>query len=778
MGRAFEGAVEWVKNRAPLDTPPHEYAHIYIRALADDPIVRLGIKQFGSEEALVEHVGQYYANRLTGSTLKRMATWLKQFWSKVKRYFGKVSAKDIGNILGEQFFQEARFPEIAKTTFGNDIAYMLETRAEDTGKPMENNTEGTNFEGLLEELYDNDPGVMFQRSFFAVTGLLLPDTTFAKLYEYARENRDLNLADDFNLNLLRNGMNGIIEKDLEKRPVVSGGKFDKMLKAWFQKANSTTFVSFDRKSNKGRWRDRIIVRKKGNKVIDIVIEPIPLNDEGKAIDPVSNKEYSSREVQTFIEEDQIEFATRNKLIYVRMKDSAFVEKTSNKAGGGTYFARASDIDIKLDGATINAFNEYFAEQYQNGDRNYLQFFFAETQGDNSQIFFSAVPREIIEQFAGRVAVKTSVVEKQKFIRRQDLKANPGKIYLFGDNLQQQGLGGQAKEMRGEPNAIGIPTKIKPAMTPDSFMTDKNYESNIKSIDEAFAKIPVGATIVIPSDGLGTGLAKLNTSAPNTFAYLQRKISELSEGAPTVKDLPVVKIISGGQTGADQAGLMAGQKLGIETGGTAPPGFRTATGQQKQLLESYGLVEGEQDPKIYVKRTIKNAQDADGTVWFGNQSSPGGRLTLGAQAQEGKPRPLINPTPEQLASWIQANNIKVLNVAGNREHTNIGITNKTIQTITEALSVPQKAIAPDRDRAFEQYLDNEIAKNNISDKHKKDMIEQAAKHAGNNPYIYHQLAGIHERWKSIAGRDYLMRATLGGKSVANAWKGLKYLRLRV
>jgi Circularly permutated YpsA SLOG family len=35
-----------------------------------------------------------------------------------------------------------------------------------------------------------------------------------------------------------------------------------------------------------------------------------------------------------------------------------------------------------------------------------------------------------------------------------------------------------------------------------------------------------------------------------------------------------KIISGGQTGADQAGLRTAKRLGIETGGWMPQGWRT------------------------------------------------------------------------------------------------------------------------------------------------------------------------------------------------------------
>lgn len=55
-----------------------------------------------------------------------------------------------------------------------------------------------------------------------------------------------------------------------------------------------------------------------------------------------------------------------------------------------------------------------------------------------------------------------IVLHQKFIFREDLQANPDVYYLFGDNVERRGLGGQAKEMRGEPNAIGVATKAPTA----------------------------------------------------------------------------------------------------------------------------------------------------------------------------------------------------------------------------------------------------------------------------------------------------------------------------
>ena len=105
------------------------------------------------------------------------------------------------------------------------------------------------------------------------------------------------------------------------------------------------------------------------------------------------------------------------------------------------------------------------------------------------------------------------------ILRHDLRVNPDKIFLFGDNLMQTGFGGQAREMRGEPNAIGIPTKKRPDNMVDSFFTDREYHSNIEAIKKAFDSIPKGKDIVIPKAGLGTGLARLPERAPKTYEYL-------------------------------------------------------------------------------------------------------------------------------------------------------------------------------------------------------------------------------------------------------------------
>ena len=118
------------------------------------------------------------------------------------------------------------------------------------------------------------------------------------------------------------------------------------------------------------------------------------------------------------------------------------------------------------------------------------------------------------------------IEYREYITRKDLRNNPNKIYLFGDNLLKTGFGGQAKEMRNEPNAIGIPTKKKPFMSNDSFFSDNDFNAIKKILDEIFICIPHNVTIVIPKAGLGTGRAMLRENAPKIWKYLQLKLKQL------------------------------------------------------------------------------------------------------------------------------------------------------------------------------------------------------------------------------------------------------------
>jgi hypothetical protein len=149
-----------------------------------------------------------------------------------------------------------------------------------------------------------------------------------------------------------------------------------------------------------------------------------------------------------------------------------------------------------------------------------------------------------------------------------------------------------------------------------------------------------------------------------------------------------KIISGGQTGADIAGLVVAKRLGIPTGGTMPKGFKTLRGPQPDYAVLFGIEE--HSSQSYVPRTHKNVKDSDGTLRLAyNFGSAGEICTLNAINKYGKVHldvHLAKPQDaKEVAKWILENKIETLNIAGNSEETAPGTYEAVKQYLTEVLN---------------------------------------------------------------------------------------------
>jgi len=134
---------------------------------------------------------------------------------------------------------------------------------------------------------------------------------------------------------------------------------------------------------------------------------------------------------------------------------------------------------------------------------------------------------------------------------------------------------------------------------------------------------------------------------------------------------IKKVISGGQTGADQAALRAAKRFGLKTGGWMPKGLITQDGPKPEFADYYSMQEDE-SPK-YPPRTKKNVRDSDGTLRIaGNFNSAGEKCTLRFIRELDKPYFDININSNfsinNLTGWIKTYNINILNVAGNSEKT--------------------------------------------------------------------------------------------------------------
>ena len=129
-----------------------------------------------------------------------------------------------------------------------------------------------------------------------------------------------------------------------------------------------------------------------------------------------------------------------------------------------------------------------------------------------------------------------------------------------------------------------------------------------------------------------------------------------------------KIISGGQTGVDQAALDAAINLAVAHGGWIPKGRMTESGP---LPEKYKLKETRSSS--YADRTEKNVRDADGTLIISHGLLSGGSEYTREMAIKHK-RPWLHIDLSQIAAfqaasainqWILQKEIEVLNVAGPR-----------------------------------------------------------------------------------------------------------------
>jgi len=150
----------------------------------------------------------------------------------------------------------------------------------------------------------------------------------------------------------------------------------------------------------------------------------------------------------------------------------------------------------------------------------------------------------------------------------------------------------------------------------------------------------------------------------------------------------LKIVSGGQTGADLAGLVAAKRLGLNTGGVAPKGFRTEKGPQPILGLEYNLEES--DKISYPPRTEENVRISDATAIFSsNEESRGTQMTYNFSVKHNKPCIIINPFSKEavsdLKSWLIENQPETLNIAGNRESVSKGITKITAAVITKTIN---------------------------------------------------------------------------------------------
>ena len=135
------------------------------------------------------------------------------------------------------------------------------------------------------------------------------------------------------------------------------------------------------------------------------------------------------------------------------------------------------------------------------------------------------------------------------------------------------------------------------------------------------------------------------------------------------DALLKRIVSGGQTGGDRAGLDVAIRYGIPHGGWCPKGRKAEDGS---IGGQYLLTE---TPSTnYLQRTEWNVRDSDATVIFTLSSQLSGGSKRTAEFAEKHRKPWIHVSRQAasyedpalvLQRFVQKHNARILNVAGTR-----------------------------------------------------------------------------------------------------------------
>lgn len=144
-----------------------------------------------------------------------------------------------------------------------------------------------------------------------------------------------------------------------------------------------------------------------------------------------------------------------------------------------------------------------------------------------------------------------------------------------------------------------------------------------------------------------------------------------------------RIVSGGQSGADVAGLDWAIANNVSHGGWCPKGRKSEDGP----IDSKYLLTETPDAK-YLQRTEWNVRDSDATLIFtmSDKLDGGSKRTAEFCTKHGKPflhfRPGVHP--KFIAKFISHHKVKTLNIAGKRESSAPGVYQLVLETLDQAM----------------------------------------------------------------------------------------------
>lgn len=145
------------------------------------------------------------------------------------------------------------------------------------------------------------------------------------------------------------------------------------------------------------------------------------------------------------------------------------------------------------------------------------------------------------------------------------------------------------------------------------------------------------------------------------------------------------VVSGGQSGADRAGLDWAIAQGIRHAGWCPRGRKTEDGP----LPAHYLLQ-ETPTANYLQRTEWNVRDSDATLIFtlSDKLDGGSKRTAAFAESLGKPWLHVRPGvhPKYVARFLARHTVTTLNVAGKRESSAPGIGDLVREVLSQAVRI--------------------------------------------------------------------------------------------
>lgn len=274
-------------------------------------------------------------------------------------------------------------------------------------------------------------------------------------------------------------------------------------------------------------------------------------------------------------------------------------------------------------------------------------------------------------------------KKIKLYDNQLVENNRDSLFIFGDNLDRVGSAGQAI-IRNNTNVLGIATKKHPDMNEESFYSD-NLECLEYLINDLHRFINVlnnsnYKEVILPEDGLGTGLAQLNKKAPKLFEFMNNTIELINELSKNQKEYS--------------------HKIEIYTDGSCQPQNPNKPGAASALILINGIISFENAKTFY--NTTNNQMELLSAIIALKELERldllNEDITLYSDSQY-----LINGMNEYLDKWIANNyngiknpeywkilsnfkksNIKYIWVKGHNNNVYNEIVNKMAQTCMKGL----------------------------------------------------------------------------------------------